>query len=65
MGVVPARHSDDQVRMGAKRYKQNIRILGLNIGYVVLTCVRVYIMPPMLGHWFLFLGLDMRVRKNR
>ena len=45
---MPARHSDDQVRMGAKRYKKDVRIL--NLGSLAFTNVRVYLMPLMLGH---------------
>ena len=66
-GVVPARHSDDQVSVGAKRYKQSVRVLAVivNIRYLTITCVRVYIMPLARGHWFLFLGLDMWTRENK
>ena len=34
-GVVPARYSDDQVSVGAKRYKQSIRVLVVNIKYSI------------------------------
>ena len=49
-GGVLARHYDDQVRIGAKRYKKEIMVFRVNIGYLALTSVRVYIMPPTLGH---------------
>ena len=64
-GGVHARHSDDQVRIGAKRYKNEIRHFSMNIGYLALTNVRVYIIPPTRSHWFLSLGLDIKFRENR
>ena len=57
-GVVPARHSDDQVRVGTRRYKQSIKVLGVNSEYSIPDphmCEGIYNAPdvwplvPILG----------------
>ena len=34
-GIVPLRHSDNQVSVGAKRYKQSIRVFMVNSEYLI------------------------------